>query len=110
MEETKSEEREALYFKGFTCIDIEPSNFFGSLLETLKLLNTANLKVHEDFNTSYQDTYDLNKDSDMNSMLIKFLFDQGIPSKLKNLTGRDYVFGRFGFKEVTAEEKLHALA
>ena len=104
------EERNAFYFKGFTCIDIEPSNFFGSLLETLKLLNTANLKVHEDFNTSYQDTYDLNKDSDMNSMLIKFLFDQGIPSKLKNLTGRDYVFGRFGFKEVTAEEKLHALA
>ena len=88
-----SEEGEALYFRGFTCIDIEHFDFFGSLLETLKLLNTANLKVHEDFNTSYQDTYDLNKDSDMNSMLIKFLFDQGIPSKLKKLTGRDYVLG-----------------
>lgn len=46
MEETKSEEPEALYFKGFTGIDIEPSGFFVSLLETLKLLNTADLKVH----------------------------------------------------------------
>jgi len=88
-----SDEHEALYLKVSTCMDIEHSEFFRSLIEDLRLLNTADLKVHEDSNTSYQDTYGLKKDSDLNSMSIKFLFDQGIPSKLKKLTGRDYVLG-----------------
>ena len=87
------EERNAFYFKGFTCIDIEDSDLSGQLIKTLSILNTANLREHEDFNTSYQDTYDLNKDSDLNTILVKFLFDQGIPAKLKKLTGRDYVLG-----------------
>ena len=93
MSETMLEKREALYFNGFTRIDIEQSDFFRSLLKTLRPLNTSDLKVHEDFNASYPLTYDLKRDSDMSNMLIKLLFEQGIPSKLKKLTGRDYVLG-----------------
>ena len=81
------------HFNGYSDIEIKHSDFFKSLLDELGVNNCADLGDHKDFKLSYENTYDLKIDSNLNEKLVEFLFDQDIPRKIQNLTGREYVLG-----------------
>jgi len=81
------------YFDGCALIQIKQTQSFLALVEDLRQLHFIDLGEHEDFSLNYKDTYDLKRDADLNEKLVKFLFDQGIPHKIKALTGRNYILG-----------------
>lgn len=74
-------------------LKLKKTKCLSKLIENLSEFQSMDLKKHKDFFTSYDDTYDLKKDANLNEDLIKFLFDQNIPSKIRALTGRDCVLG-----------------
>ena len=79
-------------------------------MENLHAMHIMDLEKHEDFRCSYKDTYDLKNEADLNEMLVKFLFDQGIPDQVRALTGQNYVLGDLVLRKSRNAKKLYAVA
>lgn len=92
------------YFDGFSKIPLSETPFFQGLLNELRKLHYSEISGHEDFSKSYDNTYDLQSQADLNARLVELLFDQGIPEAVSSLTGREYVLGDLVLRKSLAKK------